>query len=109
MSIPKSSEIAKASRAWLGEGTQQPGIPTVLPRSKTGKISLQAKLANVEAEQAIANAYQVELARTKALSQAMFKSGKAIRYSIYSSGRQIFLRSEAARRRFEPGYRNDRL
>ena len=66
----------------------------------------QAKLANVDAERAFSRAYHMELSRTKAIGEAMFKSGKALRFSLSSSGRQLLLRTEKARRQFEPGYRN---
>ena len=102
----KSAAITKASPRWLWPWDEPESIPAVLPKSKTERLALRAKLANVDAEKAIARAYQIELARTKAVSEAMFKSGKALRYSIVSSGRQILLRTEAARREFEPGYRN---
>ncbi len=101
----KSSSITnkKGGRLWFGfdEHTK----PTIFPRSKTEKLALQAKLANIEAEKAVAKAYQIELARTKAVGEAMFKSGKALRTSLLSSGRQVLLRTEAARRQYEPGYR----
>ncbi len=79
--------------------------PTVLPRSKTGRLALKAKLANIDAERAVSRAYKIEISRTQAIAEAMFKSGKALRYSLISSVREIFLRVQAARRQFEPGFR----
>ena len=71
-------------------------------------LSLQGAktLNNVDAERAVSRAYQIELSRTKAIGEAMFKSGKALRFTLSSSGRQLILRTQAARRQFEPGFRN---
>ena len=101
----QSTSITKSNNGWLWQWNEPDRRPTVLPKSKTGRLALQAKLANVEAERAIARAYQIEIARTKAVGEAMFKSGKAFRYSLVSTGRKIVLFTEAVRRQFEPGYR----
>ena len=105
----KSAVITKRKQNWLWSWTEPETKPTVLPKSKTERLALQAKLANIDAERAIARAYQIELTRTKAVGEAMFKSGKALRYSITSSARQVLLRTEAARREFEPGYRQSKI
>ena len=102
----KSGAITKAKNSWLWKWAEPETTPTVLPKSKTQRLALQAKLANIDAERAIDRVYQIELTRTKVVGEAMFKSGKALRYTIASSARQILLRTEAARREFEPGYRN---
>ena len=102
----KSGAITRAKKSWLWSWAEPESMPTVLPKSKTERLALQAKLANIDAERAVSRAYQIELTRTKAVSEAMYKSGKALRYSVISSARQILLRTEAARREFEPGYRN---
>ncbi len=102
----KSSAITKPKARWLWSWAEPESDPIVLPKSKTERLALKAKLANVDAEKAVDRAYQIEVARTKAIGEAMFKSGKALRYSIMSTGRQIVLRTEAARRQLEPGYRN---
>ena len=105
----KSAAITKSKQNWLWIWAEPETKPTVLPRSKTERLALKAKLANIDAERAIARAYQIELTRTKAVGEAMFKSGKALRYSITSSARQVLLRTEAARREFEPGYRESKI
>ena len=102
----KKDSIAKAKTGWLWQWAEPETTPAVLPKSKTAKLALKAKLANIDAERAVGRAYQAELIRTKALGEAMFKSGKALRYSIESSGRQLVLQTEAIRRKLEPGYRN---
>ncbi len=102
----KPSAITKNPSKWLWPWAEPESFPTVLPKSRTERLAVQAKLANVDAERAINRAYQIEIARTKAVGEAMFKSGKALRYSLISTGRQILLRTESARRQFEPGYRN---
>ena len=106
MKDQKSGAITQTNAKWLWRWEEPETSLSVLPRSKTERLAKQAKLANIDAEKAIERAYQAELVRTKAVGEAMFKSGKAIRFSLISSGRQIALRSQAARRRFEPGYRD---
>ena len=101
-----STAITKGKSRWLWKWAEPESVPAVLPRSKSARLSVQAQLANVDAERAISRAYQAELLRAKAIGEAMFKSGKALRYSLVSATRQILLRTESARRRFEPGYRN---
>ena len=102
----KSAAITKTKRNWLWNWAEPESSPSVLPKSKTKRLALQAKLANIDAERAISRAYQIELTRTKAVGEAMFKSGKALRFTLSSSGRQLILRTQAARRQFEPGFRN---
>jgi len=99
------TEIVRKTPGWLWRWSEPESVLTVLPKSKTERLSQQAKLANIDAEKAVSRAYQIELVRTKTIGEAMFKSGKALRYTIASSSRQILYRTEAARRRFEPGYR----
>ncbi len=101
-------DITKSNSPWMSESDPLEGVPTVISKSKTGRLTHRSRLANIEAEGAISNVYQIEVARTKAIGDAMFKSGRALRFSIASSGRQVLLRTEAARRRFEPGYRQIR-
>ncbi len=103
--VNDSSSIIKKGLGKLWQGLEQENKPMVLPKSKTQRLALQAKLANIEAEKAVAKAYQIELARTKAVGEAMLKSGKALRITLVSAGRQILLRTEAIRRQLEPGYR----
>ena len=104
--VKKSSSITKSSSNWLWRWAEPETELTVIPKSKTKRLAQQAQLANIDAERAIGRAYQMELARTKSIGEAMFKSGKALRFTLTSSGRQILLRTEAARRQFEPGYRD---
>ncbi len=107
--IKKTSAITQSKSNWLWRWAEPETELIVLPKSKTRRLAQQAKLANVDAERAVGRAYQIELARTKAIGEAMFKSGKALRYTLTSSGRQLVLRTEAARRQFEPGYRNKNI
>ena len=103
--VKKTSAITQSKSSWLWRWAEPESELTVIPKSKTRRLAQQAQLANVDAERAVGRAYQMELARTKAIGEAMFKSGKALRYSLTSSSRQFLLRTEAARRHFEPGYR----
>ena len=97
--------ITKNERPWLWRWAEDETRPAVLPKSKTAQLALKAKLANVDAERAVGRAYQAEIIRTKAIGEAMFKSGKALKCTLISSSRQILLFTETARRKFEPGYR----
>ena len=103
--VKKDASITQARPSWLWRWVEPESVLSVIPKSKTQKLAQQAKLANVDAERAIVRAYQVEIARAKAIGEAMYKSGKALRYSFSSSGRQLLLRTQAARRVLEPGYR----
>ena len=97
--------ITKNQRNWLWKWAEEESKPAVLPKSKTAQLALKAKLANVDAERAVGRAYQAEIIRTKAVGEAMFKSGKALKLTVISSSRQLLLFTESFRRRFEPGYR----
>tara|TARA_B100000700_G_C14913803_1_gene793606 strand:- start:248 stop:568 length:321 start_codon:yes stop_codon:yes gene_type:complete len=91
----KATSITQSRSGWLWRWNEPESVLSVIPKSKTKRLAAQAKLANVDAEKAISRAYQIELARAKAIGEAMFKSGKALRYSFLSSGRQIFLRTKS--------------
>ena len=104
--VKKSSSITKSNSNWLWRWAEPESELSVIPKSKTKRLAQQAKLANIDAERAVTRAYQIELSRTKAIGEAMFKSGKALRFTISSSGRQLVLRTQAARRLYEPGFRD---
>tara|TARA_Y100001968_G_scaffold328581_1_gene376045 strand:- start:589 stop:909 length:321 start_codon:yes stop_codon:yes gene_type:complete len=101
----KVSSITRSSSGWLWKWAEPESVLSVIPKSKTKKLAAQAKLANQDAEKAISRAYQVEIARAKAIGEAMFKSGKALRYSVLSSGRQILLRTKYLFKIVEPKIR----
>ena len=92
--------ITKKERKWLWRWAENESTPAILPKSKTAQLALKAKLANVDAERAVGRAYQAEIIRTKAIGEAMFKSGKALKWSLVSSSRQVLLLTESARRKF---------
>ena len=102
----KKAGIEKIASNWLWRWAEPETQATVLPKSKTQRLALQAKLANVDAERAVSRAYQMEIARTKAVGEAMFKSGKALRYSFVSAIRQVSLRLQAIRRQILPSQSN---
>ena len=104
--VKKEASITQSRPSWLWRWVEPESVLSVIPKSKTQRLAQQAKLANVDAERAIVRAYQVEISRAKAIGEAMFKSGKALRFTLSSSGRQFMLRTQAARRQFEPGFRN---
>ena len=95
----KSSAIKKENTSWLWKWSEPESVLTVIPKSKTKRLAKQAKLANIDAERAITRAYQQELLRAKAIGEAMFKSGKAVRYTFVRSGREAFLRLSVMRKK----------
>ena len=97
----KSSAISQSNKRWLWKWSEPESVLTVIPKSKTQRLAKQAKLANIDAERAVNRAFQQELLRAKAISEAMFKSGKAVRYTLVSSGRQARLRVTAAQRKLK--------
>ena len=103
--VKKATSLTQSKSNWLWRWSEPESVLSVIPKSKTKRLAQQAKLANIDAENAIARAYQIELARAKAIGEAMFKSGKALRYSFLSSGRQIFLRTKFAFRQIDHGDR----
>tara|TARA_Y100001968_G_scaffold46796_2_gene36963 strand:- start:1785 stop:2102 length:318 start_codon:yes stop_codon:yes gene_type:complete len=103
--VKKGTSITQSKTGWLWRWSEPESTLSVIPKSKTKRLAQQAKLANIDAEKAIARAYQVELARAKAIGEAMFKSGKALRYTFLSSGRQFILRTKVALKQLEPGNR----
>ena len=98
--VKKGTSITQPKSGWLWKWSEPESVLSVIPKSKTKRLAQQAKLANIDAEKAISRAYQVELTRAKAIGEAMFKSGKALRYTFLSSGRQILLRTKSALRLF---------
>ena len=88
----KSSSISNIKRPWIFKWEDAPTELNVIPRSKTKRLSAQSRLANIDAEESLQRAYNQEMLRVKVISEAMFKVGKASRYSLESSGREIFLR-----------------
>ena len=97
----KATSITRSNSGWLWKWTEPESVLSIIPKSKTKKLSAQAKLANIDAEKAISRAYDVEIARAKAIGEAMYKSGKALRFSVLSSGRQILLRTKYLFRKAE--------
>ncbi len=97
----KSSSLSQSTRPWLLRWAEPESVLTVIPKSKTQRLAKRAQLANVDAERAVNRAFQQELLRAKAISEAMYKSGKAVRYSLASSGRQALLRLSVAQRKIK--------
>ncbi len=75
------------------------------PPSKTQRLAFTAKRANRAAERSIKKARTAEINRTLAVTEAMYKSGKAARASLNSGMRRHQLTVEGVRRKSEPGYR----
>lgn len=79
-----------------------PGRP---PKSKTQRMRENTAAATRSAEQAIGRAAQAEITRAGAVANAMASAGEATGMTVKTTLRELRLRTEAARRRFEPGYR----
>ncbi len=103
----KSSAISQSNTPWLWKWSEPESVLNVIPKSKTQRLAKQAKLANVDAERAVKRAYQQELLRAKAIGEAMFKSGKALRYTFASSGREFSLRIGSMTRKIRSWFSND--
>ena len=46
----KSSALTKFRVGWIGRWSESETLPTVLPKSKTERLALQAKSANLDAK-----------------------------------------------------------
>ena len=75
------------------------------PKSKTQRMRENTAAATRSAEQAIGRAAQAEITRAGAVANAMASAGEATGMTVKTTLRELRLRTEAARRRFEPGYR----
>lgn len=81
-------------------------LPAAPPRkSKTQRMRENTAAAARGAEQAIGRAAQAEITRAGAVANAMASAGEATGMQFKTTMRELRLRTEAARRRFEPGYR----
>lgn len=92
-----------------------PRLPGLTPRgllsaapprkSKTQRMRENTQAAVRGAEQAMGRAAQAEITRAGAVANAMASAGEATGMAAKTTLRELRLRTEAARRRFEPGYR----
>ena len=79
--------------------------PSKVKRSKTQRMRESTVSAVKEAERSIATTFKEEVRRVGQIGNTMAKTGEATGMAAKTSFRELRLRSEAARRRFEPGYR----
>ena len=79
--------------------------PSKIKRSKTQRMRESTASAVKEAERSIATTFKEEVRRVGQIGNTMAKTGEATGMAAKTSLRELRLRSEAARRRFEPGYR----
>jgi len=92
-----------------------PRLPGLTPRallapapprkSKTQRMRENTASAVRQAEGAIGRAAQAELQRAGAVANAMASAGEATGMAAKLTARNVRLRVEAARRKYEPGYR----
>lgn len=75
------------------------------PKSKTQRMRENTAAAVQSAERAMGRAAQAEITRAGAVANAMASAGEATGMTVKTTLRELRLRTEAARRRFEPGYR----
>lgn len=81
-------------------------LPPSPPRlSKTARMRANTGAAVRTAERDIARAARAEIERIGTVGNAMASAGEATGMAAKTGWRELRLRTEAARRRFEPGYR----
>jgi hypothetical protein len=83
-------------------------LPPRPPKSKTQRLRENSALAARRAERDISRAARAEITRAGAVANAMASAGEATGMSTKTTLRELRLRVEAARRRYEPGYRRGR-
>lgn len=74
-------------------------------QSKTQRMRANTASAIRKAEGRIAQTAREEVRRIAQIGNTMAATGEATGMAVKTAGREIRLRTEAARRRFEPGYR----
>ena len=79
--------------------------PARVPQSKTARMRANTAAAIRNAEGRIAQTTREEIRRLSQIGNTMAATGEATGMAVKTAGREIRLRTEAARRRFEPGYR----
>jgi len=92
----------------LPGGTPKALLAPAPRKSKTQRMRENTEAATREAERAIGWAAEAEIKRAGAVANAMAAAGEATGMAVKGKVREIRLRTEAARRRFEPGYRRSR-
>lgn len=107
-----SSQKTKQTASPESGPPQLPGLtpigllpPARRPKSKTQRMRENTQAAVRGAEQAMGRAAQAEITRAGAVANAMASAGEATGMAAKTTLRELRLRTEAARRRFEPGYR----
>ena len=83
-------------------GLLSPGAPRL---GKTRRMRLNTQAAERAAEQRIAQTAREEIRRIGQIGNTMAATGEATGMRLKTTVREVRLRLEAARRRFEPGYR----
>lgn len=79
--------------------------PARVPRSKTVRMRQNTAAAIRNAESRIAQTAREEIRRLGQIGNTMAATGEATGMAVKTTARELRLRTEAARRRFEPGYR----
>lgn len=80
-------------------------LPPRPPKSKTQRLRENTQAAIRGAERDIGRATQAEITRLGAVGNAMASAGEATGMATKTTLRELRLRAEALRRRYEPGYR----
>lgn len=79
--------------------------PARRPKSKTQRMRENTATAMRQAESAIGQTAREEVRRVGQIGNTMATTGEAAGMAVKTTLRELRLRTEAARRRFEPGYR----
>jgi hypothetical protein len=82
--------------------------PSPPPQSKTARMRANTGAAVRRAEASVAKTARTEVARIAQVGNTMALTGEATGMATKTTLRELRLRTEAARRRFEPGYRRGR-
>ena len=113
--LSRRGKGAATSSSGGSSPSSPPRLPGLTPRallapapprkSKTQRMRENTANAVRGAERAMGRAAQAEITRAGAVANAMASAGEATGMAAKTTLRELRLRTEAARRRFEPGYR----
>lgn len=117
VALKRSRGVAAPPRAASGRGPAGPSHPPSSPpplgylqarlprQSKTQRMRANTAAAISTAEGRIAQTAREEVRRVGQIGNTMATTGEAAGMAVKTTLRELRLRTEAARRRFEPGYR----
>jgi hypothetical protein len=104
---PKPKQLMAAPGRKALPDTTPKGLlpPSKTRQSKTQRMRANTTAAIKSAEQSISQTFTEEVRRVGQIGNTMAKTGEATGMAAKTGFREIKLRAEAARRKYEPGYR----